>query len=413
MPSQTKDDPAGGGDGRQQNSLLVSAYCWLIAKTEAIFVRLSNRRHWLLIGTAIAIAMSLFVTFPRVSYFTGKDEQIPNFWPYIAEQARDPLSTGLEIYQKPLDHTGKMAFRLTLPMAARVLHLGEYGLIALQMILGVLLLLAVGRIVEQLYRDRVTALAAVFAVSSIFAGKASFIELGGVGDGWAFACLVFAACFRSVPIVFLAGLAACFTDERGAVALPLIAVYWAIRDAGDGRKLAWFTPPALAAAAALAGYLVLRLYLGYRYGLHTPVGNDFGVGFSNVVYNLGRIQWELPRALAGLWIPVVVALVLLWRARHLATLALIAIGSSAIIAAALTVGDFQRSLAYLLPLVLIAFAVAARRGLMMADAREIAIASFLVSLLMPVNSYFAVYNRYADSNLFPVEMARLIQYVRK
>lgn len=354
---------AGGdnGDGARQGSLLVSAYRWMIAKTEAIFIRLSERRHWLLIGTAAAIALSLLITFPRVSYFTGKDEQIANFWPYVAEQARDPLSTGLEIYQKPLDHTGKMAFRLTLPMAARFLHLGEYGLIALQMALGVLLLLAVGRIVDQLYRDKVTALAAVFAMSSIFAGKASFLELGGVGDGVAFACLVFAASFRNVPIIFLSALAACFTDERGAVALPLIAVYWGIQDADNDRKLAWFTPPALAAVAALIGYLTLRLYLGYRYGLHTPVGDGFGVGLSNVAYNLGRIQWELPRSLAGFWILVIVALVLLWRARQLATLALIAIGSGAIIAAAMSVGDFQRSLAYLLPLILISFAVVARR----------------------------------------------------
>lgn len=393
-------------------SLLNEAGRWTISKCEYFFAILAERRHWLLAGTIAALLVSLMITFPRVSFFTGKDPQIVNFWPYIEEQARHPLSNDLSFYAvSPTLHQNKLAFRLTLPILARVFHLGQTGLIVLQFVLGVLLLIAVGKIMYELYGDRIVAIATVFGVSSLYAGKAAFLELGGVGDAVAFAFLTFAAALRTPPLIFGAVLAAAFSDERAVIAAPLVALYWAVKDADGPKRIAWFTPRPLAVGGALLSYGSLRLYLGYRYGLRAepaPLSMIIGI----LTSNLAVMQWEIPRALAGLWVWVIAAAVLLWRSGSRLVTLLAALNAGAVVALAMLV-DFQRSAAYLLPLLFVAWAALARLNLSTRNARDIAIVSFVVSLLIPVNSYFAPTTRYADANLFPVEMVRLVRFLEK
>jgi hypothetical protein len=251
----------------EREGLLGSWYRAFITAIEGGFVRLANRRNWRLVGTLAALALSLSITFPHISYFTGRDRAIQSFWPVIERQAAHPFAVDDVVHTDPTNHAAKMAFRLTLPLAARVLRLGEPGLIALQMLLGVWLLYLIAGIADSLFKDRVAALALMFAVGSTFIGKAAFLELGGIGDGVAFAFLAAAAYFRAPPIVFVSVLIACFTDERGALSAPLVALYWTIRET-------WRSPRAWAVVAGLMSYCALRLWMIRAFGMHTPMGSD-------------------------------------------------------------------------------------------------------------------------------------------
>ena len=71
----------------------------------------------------------------------------------------------------------------------------------------------------------------------------------------------------------------------------------------------------------------------------------------------------------------------------------------------------NRSLAYSLPVLLLAMAVAAVRHMALSDARGIATWALVISLLFPVNNLLgSVHNRYSVGNLLPVEMVRFYTY---
>ena len=105
------------------------------------------------------------MSFPRISFFLGNDSQIVNFWPVLERQAADPLAMSGDQYKDQSSHESKLAFRLTLPMTMKVLHVDWRGMLVIQYGLGVLLLALVGKIAMDLFRDRIVALASVFGVA--------------------------------------------------------------------------------------------------------------------------------------------------------------------------------------------------------------------------------------------------------
>jgi len=390
--------------------MLKEIYDAIMSRCEAAFGLIAGRRLWLAWGVALAIALSLFISFPRISFFLGTDSQIVNFWPVLERQAADPLATSGQQYQDHALHDAKLAFRLTLPLTMKVLHIDWRGLLAIQFGLGILMLALVGKIAMDLFGDRIVALASVFGVASIYAGKAAFLQLGGMGDAYAFAFLTVAVAFRSPPVIAAAVIAACFTDERAVIVSPLLVVYWAMRHS-DGRRPDWFNLQTFTVAGAILIAGVIRLVLMFGYGLHIPIGAGKDVGFSVLPLNLPNVQYELPHVLAGLWLWPLVACIILVRNRWWFSLLAIAGVTGAIVAASFMVLDVDRSLAYTLPVVFVSMAIAAWARLGREDLRAIAILGFLVSLAFPVNSLLGgVSNRYSEGNLMPIELARFYKY---
>ena len=56
--------------------MLKEIYDAIMSRTEAFFALLAGRRLWLAWGVALAVALSLFMSFPRISFFLGTDAQI-------------------------------------------------------------------------------------------------------------------------------------------------------------------------------------------------------------------------------------------------------------------------------------------------------------------------------------------------
>lgn len=390
--------------------MLKEIYDAILSRCEAGFALLAGRRLWLVWGVALAIALSLFISFPRISFFVGTDSQIVNFWPVLERQAADPLATAGDQYKDHALHDAKLAFRLTLPLTMKVLHIGWKGLLAIQFCLGILTLALVGKIAMDLFRDRIVALASVFGVASIYAGKAAVLQLGGMGDAFAFAFLTVAVAFRNPAIIIPAIVAACFTDERAVIVSPLVVVYWAMRNS-DGVRPNWFNPQTITVASAILLAGAIRLVLMFGYGLHLPIGAGKDVGLSVLPLNLPNLQYELPHVLAGLWLWPLVACIILVRNRWWFSLLAIVGVTGAIVAASFMVLDVDRSLAYTLPVLFVSMAVAAWARLGIADLRAIAIVGFLVSFAFPVNNVLGgVSNRYSEGNLMPIEIVRFYKY---
>jgi hypothetical protein len=267
-----------------------------------------------------------------------------------------------------------------------------------------------GKIALDLFGDRITAVATIFGVSAIYAGKAAFLQLGGFFDAFAYFFLTVAIAFRNPLLIAVTVLAASFTDERAMVIAPLVLVYWAVRNhKAEGPN--WFTAQSVAVVAALVAAVVIRLVLMLGYGLHIPVGTGKDAGFDVLLRTLPSFQYEFPHVLAGLWLWPLFACILLVRARWWVTLLLMVGGTAALTGVSFLVLDVDRSLAYSLPVLFVAMAVAAVRHMALGDARSIAILGLVISLLFPVNNLLGnVHNRYSVGNLLPIEMVRFYHY---
>lgn len=390
--------------------MLKDIYDAILSRCEAAFALLADRRLWLAWGVVLAIALSLFMSFPRISFFLGNDAQIVDFWPVLERQAADPLAMTGEQYKDQSSHDSKLAFRLTLPMIMKVLHIDWRGLLVIQFCLGILLLALVGKIAMDLFGDRIVALASVFGVASIYAGKAAFLQLGGMGDAFAYAALTVAVAIRSPAAIIAAIIAASFTDERAVIASPLVVLYWAMRNS-DGLKPNWFNLQTISAASGILIAGIIRLVLMFGFGLHIPIGAGKDVGFSVLPLTLPTLQYELPHVMAGLWLWPLVACIILVRHRWWFSLLAMLGATAAVVGVAALVFDVDRSLAYSLPLLFVAMAIAAWAKIGLQDLRSIAILGFLVSFAFPVNNLLAgVSNRYSEGNLMPVELIRFYKY---
>jgi hypothetical protein len=391
--------------------MLERIYVAVSTRAEGLLGRMSEHGAWLPRGVALAVALSLLITFPRISFFLGNDEQIVNFWPFIEQQAHDPLKMNSEFYAgTESSHESKRVLRLTLPIIMRVLHADWRVVLALQAVLGVMMLYLVGRIAWQLFGDRVVALASVFGVSAIFAGKAAFLQLGGMGDAFAYAFFTIAAAWRNGPVIAASIFAACFTDERAILAAPLLAVYWAFR---DKPAPVWLNRQSVLVVLAIAAALLVRLYLRHAYGLYVPIGAGRDAGLDVLPRTLLYAQYLLPHVLAGLWLwPLVSGMLLV---RHRQRLALAVLAGAVIVLAGVSfmVLDVDRSLSYLLPIVYVAMAIVAAYRLPLADVRTVAILGALVSLTFPVNNLFSGDSRYSAGNLLPVELVRFYAHLQR
>lgn len=390
--------------------MLKEIYLWVMSRNEALLARLAEGRGWLARGVLLAILLSLFISFPRISFFLGNDDQVASVWWMIERQAEDPLSTTGPPLEDQAEHSAKLAFRLTVPMIVKVLHLDWRAVLILQFGLGVALLFLAGKIALDLFGDRITALATVFGVSAIYAGKAAFLQLGGMCDAFAYAFLTIATALRSPPLIAVTVFAACFVDERAVIAAPLVGVYWAIRN-GTIEAPNWLNAQIVSVATAIGLAAVVRLVLMFGYGLYIPIGPGNDVGFDVLRQTLPRLQYDLPHVFAGLWLWPLVACILLVRARWWATLALMIGGTMAVATVSFLVLDVERSLAYALPVLFVAMAIAASRKMTTPDLRSIAIVGLIVCLMFPVNNMFGgMNNRYSAGNLMPVELLRFYKY---
>jgi hypothetical protein len=333
-----------------------------------------------------ALAVGLFFSFPNYQRLVAEGNR--KTWVGILEKSDDPFRDMTTKYE-PILHESKLNFRLTVPIAAKLLGLGMTGIFALQSACGVLLLWAAAVIFRRITGDGVAALFLTIGLASTWAGTTGFVELrGGVFDVVA---LLFLACAVLAEGPLLAGLAvflAAWTDERGLIASSLVVLYHVYRryDGVGDRISAFFGPAPTGVVLSWAAYFATRFALAQTYHMRIATAGVNHRTFLNQLNNLPMGCWT---ALEGGWLLVLAASIVLVKMRQLAFLAAFALSLSIILVFAMSVFDVTRSMAYALPAVFIALEVL-RRTESGADLRAICVAASALSFLWP--NYYAEIN---------------------
>jgi hypothetical protein len=339
----------------------------------AIAVRLEawlSGPRWLVGAVVALLASALFLATPAWERLPKIERTTP--WRVFAERVKAPLS---QPRATEASHSGKTAFRLVVPVFARLFALGPRGVLAAQAIAGVALLALALQLGLRETGDRVTAFYLAAGLAFSYVGKAAFVDLFCWFDSWAFLFLLAALASRGPLLPFVFATLAAWTDERAVIALGL-AVAFHLAPTRQERSVR-LPVEALAVLAAVVGYATLRLGLARAFSLHTPTDDT---GLAQLVAQLPLVALGTWTGLEGQWI-LVLAAFWTWRVprARLALVVSVLVGALLLIVS-WSVIDMTRSAAYAFPAVFVAVRLLAG-GVPIESLRGMAFSSALVSLL--------------------------------
>jgi len=318
-----------------------------------------------------------------------------NNWDAIYTQVQHPLTPHS---YRPDSHQSKRTFRLTAPLVGKLLPgaTRDGKLLALFLFqhgLGILFFYLLLLLFLNVTGDKVFSLSVTVGMAFVYVGNAFFWDLYGWFDGFAYVSLtaaLYCLATRRYGWMTLMLLLAYWTDERAIFVSPALLL-WSIflRQHPDRRGaiplsaspavVGWYT-------GSLVTYGVLRWYLGHAYGLHIPTGKGALVGLDVLRSNFFAIPYSLIGVYEGYWLFVLLLLLSLWQRGSYGFLALFALALGVSVTIAYFVFDVTRSMAYVLPLLLLAIAYA-YRALEPSQARTVGVVALLVSVVMP-NLFF-------------------------
>jgi hypothetical protein len=212
--------------------------------------------------------------------------------------------------------------------------------------------------------------------------------VSGFGDPFAFAFMMAAMYFRKPLLVCLFVFLASWVDERAVFNVTLIITYHLLAAySTDGPirfdTLAAFRPnrQMLAAVAGCSAYLLIRLYLIYKFNLTSPTGGESI--FFNLFNAFKTVGFRVWSGYEGFWLLLVVMLFLVWQRRQYLLLFLLSGLTFVTTFTVLMQGDYIRTLSYGFPLVFIALVVVSKE-LNRRDLIWLLTAIVFTSLLYPI-----------------------------
>src|SRR5262249_20751861 len=134
------------------------------------------------VALLVLIALALGTPFWEETRFLKS----PGWAAFLAK--RDALLTPPQASLE--SHEGKVVFRFTVAVVARVLRLDPVGVLILQAVLGLAFLALALRLAERDGGDRVTAFLLTAAMAFTYVGAAAFVDLYAWFDAWAFFLLL-------------------------------------------------------------------------------------------------------------------------------------------------------------------------------------------------------------------------------
>ncbi|RZJ58491.1 MAG: hypothetical protein EOO55_00435 [Hymenobacter sp.] len=370
---------------------LVPFYQWVSTFTQG--------PRWRLKTIGLCFVCVLVFQFPELQflYHYAVTHTEPNdTYAIFAQQVADPWSN----HSTEADsHESKMIFRLTVPLVARLFHLNVFGVLALQVVLGLVMLWALLTLIERLTQDRPTALLLVVGVCFTYYGGAFLHDVYCLFDPFGYALLVLMLLNRRPWALYLLSVAGCFVDERVLVASLLVVLWHSLRATGDAVPTVRRPAVSWAAAAIVGGWLTygaLRLWLAAHYALPTNSG-ELGLKVLKISMKRHGMALGFITSIESYWVLVLLALVLLIKHRQW-LLAIVMVGAFLPIAAgSFLVHDITRSLAYSFPVVLVALVVLARY-LTRDSLRHLALVIAGFAMLIP--NYYYHFNTYYSGSIF-------------
>ncbi|HEX6391054.1 MAG TPA: hypothetical protein VFZ89_16460 [Solirubrobacteraceae bacterium] len=364
---------------------------WAVRVRDVVGDQLRSRYWAVKVGLAASV-VSIVVATPNWDHFHPSEIN----WEARERQADDPF-TALDY---PSDsHAAKLAFRLVPPLIAHVMPGGAWRYLVIHAVFGVLLLVLVALAAERATRDRVVALLVTLATATAYAGSAGFWAMNGPMDAHALAFLVLAIAARPGWLIALSVFLACFSDERAALAIPLVALFHVV----DGGRLR--SAATVASGLGLVAYGVGRALLAATTDLHTASG---GVGLDRITKEYPSLPLGGWSAIEGLWLLIAVAALVLWLSRRrLIALTLVALVAGSALSS-LVVADVSRSATYVLPAAFVALVALRQAGFV--QLRELAGAAMLLSLVSI--SYYVDYDITATDMQVSMQHPLPVQVIR-
>ena len=307
------------------------------------------KNNWMLRLALVLPFTVLLFAFPSYERLAT---EFAESWRAVLAQAAHPFTPGRH---EPTSHQAKMAFRLTVPLVARMLHLGVVGILLLQAVAGAVLFYLSAKLFLRLTGDKTAALLLTLSLSFIYAGRVSFTEIRGIFDGVAMLFLVVSMSFSNPLLVFTGVFLAAWTDERGLIATSLVMLFWVHSAQSALRKAV--NPTTVAVFLAWAAYFVTRYLVARTFGLSTPTQ---GVGIRLLIDQTNNLPVGVWSALEGCWLLVLSSLLVLWRHKQLVFSAAYVGSISLLLLVAMSVVDITRSMAYLLPTFFLATMIVAK-----------------------------------------------------
>lgn len=316
-------------------------------------------RWWSMRATAIAAVVGMFLAAPPFGGFA--DPAIP-LWQYAF------ANSGPQLFDPAVDvqgQTGNLTFRVVPRLFGAALGLDQqWQFYVLQVVAGLVFLWAACEVFERALRSRRLAALLTVATATTWAGATGWLETRGLFDAFGLAFLALAMRARRWPSVFVFALAASFSDERAAIALPLVVCWHAWSSAPGGepdlaadgaevveaevgpRLRSLLRPAGLAVAGAVLAHLVIRTWLKHRYDL--PEGHNRYP--DNPFTQLRNYPNGLWTAFEGLWLVVVCGLWAWFREGRRLVAALVAGLGAVSLLVGMSVVDVTRAVAFAWPL---------------------------------------------------------------
>ncbi|MGI4871008.1 MAG: hypothetical protein ACRYFX_07500 [Janthinobacterium lividum] len=361
--------------------LFDSLFAWVAARTA--------HRHWRGHLALATLLVAVVFQFPKLNHayaqLVAHTEALDPKLQRIQEQAAHPGALHSDVAST---HLAKMNFRLAVPLLLRLTHLPLLAILALQALLGLLVFYYAAGWLAISVPDRVAVALLTLALGRTYFGFTFTYDLSGYFDGFGYAALLFMLGARRWAVVFGLCLAGAFVDERVLVASPLL-VFWYGARTHDWQRAGWrwlATRLATAVYAAWAAYAALRLTLAAHYHLPTRGGL---VGPSALVFSTWNEQVAigLANSLKSFWLPVVLALALLWQQRQRGALLLLLASFAPIFLGSFLITDITRSLAFGMPVAFISLHLLGRHSAP-PHLRYLGLVVVFFALLIP--SYFTI-----------------------
>jgi len=345
--------------------------CHLANSFLAFLDKRAQSKLWPLFVFATAIGISIFCWvpyYPAVSEFMQTPYGMAKTWwlenPFQSVPVEQffPLSERHIGYNAGIaSHLDKMTYRAFLPLLNQVFPFGIWTLVV-ACHFGLLAILWFSYwIVERQLGDKVSGALACWAVAACYAGQYGFHDCY-LGDGAAVGMLVSAMFSRNGVVTFLLVLCASLADERAVTSAPIVLLFHFLRDADSAQQERSIF--ALVSAMLKKGIPVLGGVLCYalvRLGMTFWTGQKSGTSMLSLV-DIPRSHFynDYPqlffKVFEFLWIVPLIFLVEYGAKDPSKKFISLLFGLGLALAAfpAMVVWDFDRSLFYLLPGILMA-----------------------------------------------------------
>lgn len=306
--------------------------------------QLPKGRFYIYLILICSLLTSIFY-FPDIDLVNANEE----IYGWVDRQIAHPFSSDTYEAQgqaHPNNHFNKRVFRLTVPLMANVLHLDSHLLFYLQLALLPFFFFLIIKAFEKLQVDRLSLVLFALSFCFVYPSKAFLFYLP-YHDCFGYLLLLLLFLANHNTLRFILFLLIAFLDERCLVAACFVQAFSLLAKTSK-RSIAGLLVQTenIPFVSALVGWVLLRYFIQYRFGLSVLLNGQNGVGLEVVRQNIGFMPLATLLGLEGWWLVIAMAWFVCWKERDVFSFWTFAIGLLVIFGIAFCVADITKSTAY-------------------------------------------------------------------